>query len=1088
MRNLVAAFPENKLMKEAVKLFVSSGNVVYSGANNSSSKSFLLAEILKTSKKKGNFLWVSSDNNELKNVYKSLKKWTDKPVFLYEEISDGDVLKYGSLSEFKRIKNLKKIEFITRISVQQEAFFLINFESLLQNFPEIKSVKKEKMTLKGGDNFDIVEFIQSLVAKGYEVTDHDYVQKGQYFRKGDSFYIHPINSEEVLRIDFEFEKIEKIVELDELNYAEEIKEKKSLEIYPIKFSVESSDLVSLFEGDGVIVDDEVEVVDEFYDVWNAFMNEANENCRSISFSAFNDDVDHHYHLHFNSLLKYRNAYDFANDLRDKIAQDWNVLVFTKKKDVVRGLFADQKIPFIEGLNPKNFDKSSIFLLEVEKEDTFPDSFQNSSSKLMICSDSDLSFLREKKKKVASSSDASVFADFLMGLKKGDYVVHVDHGIAKFLGLDKKTVDGITKEYLKLGYLANDKLFVPIDQADKVNKYIGSEEHMPKLTRLGSSEWNTVTSKVKKETQKIAKELLKLYAERKAAKGHKFPADNNEQILFEETFPYEETPGQIKAINDVKKDMESTGVMDRLVVGDVGFGKTEVAMRATFKAVKAGKQVAVISPITILADQHYKSFKKRMGEFNVRIDMLSRFRKASEQKKIVERLSKGELDVIVGTHRLLQKDIKFKNLGLVVIDEEQRFGVKQKETLKEMRKEVDMLTLTATPIPRTLNICLNKLRDVTTITTPPFGRLPVITEVRKYSSSLVREVILREKERGGQVYFLHNRVQTIDGFAERLSNLIPEAKFVVAHGKLGAGDLEERILDFKEGKYDVLVSSTIIENGIDLPNANTLIVDSAERFGLAQLYQLRGRVGRGKAQAYAYFLYNGQRLKLDAKKRLRAIVEASNLGSGFQIAMKDLEIRGAGDILGVNQHGVINVVGVAHFIRMLNKAVEDLKAGRVIEGEENVSDVSIEIPIPAFIPDDYIVSSNDKINFYQKLSSADTKNYLNEIKSDLVEDYGKMPRELNNLIRIIELKIEAKKAGLLSITTEVVPMSKKKEVVLQMSKNVKPGNIASLLMHNEKWRITGSRLRININDLGKEWFEGVFASVKALGKRIEAGKK
>jgi len=511
------------------------------------------------------------------------------------------------------------------------------------------------------------------------------------------------------------------------------------------------------------------------------------------------------------------------------------------------------------------------------------------------------------------------------------------------------------------------------------------------------------------------------------------------------------------------------------------------MRAAFKSVQGGRQVALVSPITILADQHYKSFTKRMDEFNVRVDLMSRFRSTAQQKQTLEKLKKGEVDIVIGTHRLLQPDVDFKNLGLVIVDEEQRFGVKQKEKLKALRKEVDILTLTATPIPRTLNICLNKLRDITTITTPPYGRLPVITEVRKYSPSLVREAILRELERGGQVYFLHNRVQTIDGFAEKLRELIPEASVGVAHGKLGSGDLEERIMAFKEGKYNVLVSSTIIENGIDLANANTLIVNNAEKFGLSQLYQLRGRVGRGKTQAYAYFLYHGQRLKLDAKKRLRAIVEASDLGSGFKIAMKDLEIRGAGDILGANQHGVINVVGVSHFMRMLNKAVEDLKAGRIMEGEEEIEDVSIELPVPSYIPDTYVPDSKDKIGAYQRLSAADTFEYLKEVEDDLVADYGKMPMEVRNLFKIIEFKILAKNAGLLNVKAETVPMSKEKEIVLHMSKRVRPANIVSILEQNSAWKIVGERLRINMKDLGPDWIKGLKEGLTALGKQAKHGK-
>lgn len=712
--------------------------------------------------------------------------------------------------------------------------------------------------------------------------------------------------------------------------------------------------------------------------------------------------------------------------------------------------------------------------------SLPSSFQNPDLKIIVVTDKDIAQINKEKKKIGSSS---VYLDLLTSLKPNDLVVHADHGVARFLGLERKEVDEITKEYLKLGYAENDKLFVPIDQAEKVSKYIGDEAMAPKLTRLGSEEWATTTRKVRKEAQKIAKELLKLYAARRKAKGFKFSEDNKFQEQFEEKFPYEETPGQIKAIIDVKKDMERPMPMDRLVCGDVGFGKTEVAMRAAFKAVQDKKQVAFISPITILTDQHYRSFKKRMDEFHIRVEMLSRFRTPAEQKAIVKKIEKGEVDVIIGTHRLLQPDINFKDLGLVIIDEEQRFGVQQKEKLKEMRKEVDILTLTATPIPRTLNICLNKLRDISTITTPPPGRLPVITEVRKYSDTLIKEVITREIGRNGQAYILHNRVQTIDSFAAKLKQLMPNVRFIVAHGKLSTQELEKRIIAFKNGEFDVLVSSTIIENGIDLANANTLIVNNAEKFGLAQLYQLRGRVGRGKTQAYAYFLYHGQRLKLDAKKRLRAIVEASELGSGFQIAMKDLEIRGAGEVLGASQSGTMAVVGISHFMRMLNKAVDDLESGRTTEDGEEIKEVAIELPINAYIPDTYIVNSRDKINAYQKLSSADNTEYLNEIKEDLEREYGKLPSEVSNLLRVIELKQLSKNAHLTNVKAENSPLTKGgKQIVLTMSDKVRPENIGSLLDYNDKWMISGTKLKIAIEDLGAHWFQELAGSIEALGQK------
>jgi transcription-repair coupling factor (superfamily II helicase) len=761
----------------------------------------------------------------------------------------------------------------------------------------------------------------------------------------------------------------------------------------------------------------------------------------------------------------------VNDIRDKVQKDWSLYLFTKDEDALKTIFREEKI-----------QSENIHLFSEEEYVLFPFAFQNPELEICFITDREISFLKEQKKKITGQK---VFLDFMSGLKVGDYVVHTDHGIARFLGLEQRTIDDITREYLKLGYAENDKLFVPIEQADKVNKYITNEDSPPHLTRLGSAEWETVTSRVKKETEKIAQELLKLYAERKVAKGFGFKSDNEAQKSFEEGFPYEETPGQLKAILDVKKDMERQFPMDRLVCGDVGFGKTEVALRAAFKAVQGGKQVALISPITILADQHYRVFHRRMSGFGVRVEMLSRFRSAKEQKEILKKLEHGEIDVLVGTHRLLQPDIKFKDLGLVVIDEEQRFGVKQKEKLKELRMEVDILTMTATPIPRTLNVCLNKLRDISTITTPPPGRLPIITEVRKFSMNLIRETILRELQRGGQVYFLHNRVQTIDSMAEKLKSLIPEARFGVTHGKLGSHELEERILAFKDHKFDVLVSSAIIENGIDLPNANTLIVNNAERFGLAQLYQLRGRVGRGRTQAYAYFLYHGQRLKLDAKRRLKAIVEASDLGSGFQIAMKDLEIRGAGEVLGVRQHGAINVVGVGHFIRMLNKAVEDLQAGRSAETEETVEQVSVELPLTCYVPDYYIVSSKDKITLYQRMASADTFEYLEELKDDVIAEYGKMPKEVMNLFLVLELKLHARKAGIVTVKAENVQMAKEKqEISLLMSKAVKPQNIMNLLEYNAKWQISGNKLRAKISDLGINWVDTLRGSLVALGKEVK----
>jgi transcription-repair coupling factor len=1057
--------------KRVVDTFKKHSNITLSGAGSFSAKTWVMNDVLAQNTQLKNIIWLVSDLS----CAESLKKHLE--FFGYENVNIFNVLTDNPLPE--RETMLRKINFLSGITNNKKLSIEITpYQNIFQLLPDSQEFFGGRLDLECGQEVKDVELIDGLLGIGYEITDEQNLEKGTYYKSGEVVTVFPANSDFPIRMDIGFGKIESIFGVDVLS-GEKRKEYKKFSITPLSYDSEESEVIEFLNDKTLVVEDELDIMDEFYGEWDEIFSNITKNISTVSIKTFNEDESYHEHLHYLPILKYRTGYDFVNDLVEKKSKDWNVYVFTKNKKELENIFEDHRLTFSTGFSSSK--SGGVHLIEIPKEESFPTPFQNPENLTAVITDNEISMIREDKKKISSKK---VYLDFLSGLKAGDYVVHADHGIARFLGLEKKTVDEITREYLKLGYAENDKLFVPIDQADKVNKYIGSEDLMPKLTRLGSAEWNTITNKVRKETQELAKELLKLYAARKAAKGFKFGPDKDLQDQFEDTFPYEETPGQIKSIVDVKSDMESPIPMDRLVCGDVGFGKTEVAMRAAFKAVQSGKQVAIIAPITILADQHYKSFKKRMDQFHVRIGLLCRFRTQKEQKETIRKLSKGEIDIVVGTHRLLQPDVDFKDLGLLIVDEEQRFGVQQKEKIKELRAEVDVLTLTATPIPRTLNICLNKLRDITTITTPPPGRLPVITEVRKYSTNLIREAILRELKRGGQAYVLHNRVQTIDSFTDKLRSLIPEAAFGVAHGKLGGNDLEERIMAFKEHQFDVLVSSTIIENGIDLSNVNTLVVNNAERFGLAQLYQLRGRVGRGKSQAYAYFLYHGQRLKLDAKKRLRAIVEASELGSGFQIAMKDLEIRGAGDILSAKQHGVINVVGVSHFIRILNKAVEDLKAGITGEKDEEIRDVSVELPIAAFVPDAYIVNSKDKINVYQRLSSADNMDYLSELREELVHDYGKMPVEVINLFKVLELKIIAKKAGLLNVKSEAVNLGRDKEIVLVMSDRIRPANIASLLQHRPEWQISGTRLRVPIGQLGMNWFDTLMDDVGKLTKKAK----
>ena len=817
--------------------------------------------------------------------------------------------------------------------------------------------------------------------------------------------------------------------------------------------------------DLVIIDDIDEDTTEFASIIN------NTNTAKVNFTSFPKSDEQFFHLRYLSVLKYYNIFDLLNDLRDKVQRGWKINILTKRIKEIGNILTEENINFSLQPNPK----AKIILIDARDLENVPTSFQNPQIGIQLLTDKEIFNLSRTSK---SQGVQKINLDFLTGLRVGDLIVHMDHGIGRFLGVVPKTIDEIKREYLEIAYAENDRLFIPIDQADKISKYVGGEDNEPNLSRLGAQEWKSVSQKIKKETQAIAKELLKLYAERAEVKGHTYGKDTDDQKKFDAAFPYEETPGQMKAIYDVKSDMESDQPMDRLICGDVGFGKTEVAMRAAFKAVQGGRQVAFISPITILTDQHYKTFLKRAEGFNIRIEMLSRFKKPKEQIETLERLRKGDVDIIIGTHRLIQDDVKFFNLGLVIIDEEQRFGVKQKEKFKKIRSQIDILTLTATPIPRTLNLALNKFRDISTITTPPPGRLPIITEVRRYGDRLIIDSIQHEIDRGGQVYFLHNRVRTIESIAEKLRKLMPHIKFIVAHGQLQPHDLEERIMKFKKAEFDVLISSTIIENGIDLPNANTLIVDDAEHFGLSQLYQLRGRIGRGKTQAHAYFLYQSRQLRLDAKKRLKAIVDASELGSGFQVAMRDLEIRGAGDILGVNQHGTIRIVGMNHFLRMLNKTIDQLRAG-VIEGENTkVQDVSIELPIEAYIPDTYIPDTKDKINTYQKLSSVNDLDLLKEFQDDLIAEFGELPKQVSSLFQILEIKILAKMAGLINIKS--IPMGNAgRQVILHMSSSVTAESIMNLLKDNPKWLISGEKLKIDLKHLGFNWIEKIKDNIRLL---------
>ena len=597
---------------------------------------------------------------------------------------------------------------------------------------------------------------------------------------------------------------------------------------------------------------------------------------------------------------------------------------------------------------------------------------------------------------------------LADLVPGSFVVHVDHGVARFAGTTRMGDSGEDREYLILEYADNDKLYVPTDQLDRVGSYVGSQEHQPSLTRLGTAEWSRIKERVKGAAREIAEELLKLYAARQLADGHEFGQDTVWQTELEDSFPFQETPDQVQAIDEVKLDMEQPKPMDRLICGDVGYGKTEVALRAAFKAVSEGMQVCLLVPTTVLAQQHYATFTERLSPFPVNVEVLSRFRTPKEQQEVVEGLRQGTVDIVIGTHRLLQKDVGFKNLGLVVVDEEQRFGVSHKERLKRMRSEVDVLTLTATPIPRTLHMALSGIRDMSVMFTPPEARLPVKTFVSEYSNDIVKEAILREMERGGQVFFLHNRVKTINQTAAELSELVPQARIAVGHGQMPEADLEDVMVSFTNHEYDVLVCTTIIESGLDMPNVNTIIIDRADRFGLSQLYQLRGRVGRGEHRAYAYLMVpRGRRITHTAEQRIEAILEASELGSGFRIAMRDMEIRGAGNLLGAAQSGQIHSVGLTLYGQLLQEAVNELKAEQGGEAKAKTQPSGdlprIDVPLPSSIPDTYVSHLPTRLSLYQRFAQMKDRQEVKAIEEELRDRFGPLPDVVENLLALVDLR-------------------------------------------------------------------------------------
>lgn len=710
-------------------------------------------------------------------------------------------------------------------------------------------------------------------------------------------------------------------------------------------------------------------------------------------------------VHSAAMETFRNRGEFLEaETRRWLEQGARCFVVTTQPQRTREILASQGVPVAT-----SDGESGVLVCEGRLQQ----GFKFDEAPLYVLTDTEL-FGASRPVGTRRRPTGAIPVSTLLDLRPGDYVVHVVHGIGLYRGMVRRKVDNAEREYLCIQYAGTDRLYVPADQIDRVQRYVGGEGAKPALSRLGSSDWQRTTRRVKEQARALARELISLYAARETAQRPPYGEDSPWQVEMEEAFPYTPTRGQLQAIADVKADLASDRPADRLICGDVGFGKTEVAIRAAFKVVEAGKQVAVLCPTTVLAAQHHATFSERLGAYPIRIELLSRFRSREEQRKTVTNLRTGATDIVIGTHRLLSKDVEFARLGLLIIDEEQRFGVAQKERLKQLRTSVDVLTLTATPIPRTLSMALSGLREMSVIEDPPEGRLPIITYVQEYSHDLVRDAIERELAREGQVYYVHNRVETIDSVALRLQRLVPHARLAVAHGQMSEDELERVMHGFYHREHDVLVCTTIIENGLDIPNVNTIIVDGADRLGLAQLYQLRGRVGRSSRQAYAYLLVKpGRALTPEAEERLLAVKEFTALGSGYQIALRDLEIRGAGNLLGPQQSGAMSAVGFDMYCRLLAQAVSE---ERGVEYEERTLP-TVDLPVTAHIPASYIPNEPERIFFYRRLSGSRSLKDLEDTQEELQDRYGAPPQSVWNALEVVRLRLLAEEAGIAAVRYE-----------------------------------------------------------------------
>lgn len=796
---------------------------------------------------------------------------------------------------------------------------------------------------------------------------------------------------------------------------------------------------------GYILSGQVDVINTYETILGKMLTK-----NAVVFTALNQKIKgirvvETYHIDAKNIVSYNSSFEMLiKDLKSYKKKGYKILLLTNSRTKAERLAENIRDYELEAFYSDNLDREIQPREIMVAVGNIHKGFEYPLLKFVVITQSDIfgkeKARKRKPKKQYSGSKIQSFAQ----LNIGDYVVHENHGLGIYRGIEKIEVDKVVKDYIKIEYADNSNLYILATQLDLIQKYAEAGAKPPKINKLGTQEWTKTKNRVKTAVKDIAKDLVEIYAARQKQNGYRFSKDNIWQREFEEMFPYEETNDQLSAIEDTKRDMESSKIMDRLICGDVGYGKTEIAIRAAFKAVQDGKQVAVLVPTTILAQQHYNTFSQRMKDYPIRVDMMSRFRTAAGVKNTIEGLKTGEVDIVIGTHKLLSKDITYKDLGLLIVDEEQRFGVTHKEKIKQLKKNVDVLTLTATPIPRTLHMSLVGIRDMSVLEEPPVDRLPIQTYVMEYDDEMVREAINREILRGGQVYYVYNRVNNIEEIALHISKLVSDANVVYAHGQMSERRLEQIMYDFIEGEIDVLVSTTIIETGLDISNVNTIIVHDADNFGLSQLYQLRGRVGRSNRTSYAFLMYKRDKMLREvAEKRLQAIREFTELGSGFKIAMRDLEIRGAGNVLGAEQHGHMAAVGYDLYCKLLNEAVSAMKGERVLDEFETKIDLNVD----AFIPPSYIKNESQKIGVYKQIASIETEEDLMDMQDELIDRFGDLPKNVNNLLLIALIKAAAHRAWI----TEISELDDSIKIMMYKNAEINVQNIP-LLVEQYKGRL------------------------------------